>query len=57
MRNYELIEQLYRSLLIAENAGPGIKRNSLIEESINLVERERPELKDNKHTDGCGYDD
>ena len=57
MRNYELIEQLYRSLLTAENAGPGIKRNSLIEESINLVERERPELKDNKHTDGCGYDD
>ena len=45
MRNYELIEQLYRSLLTAEKTSPGIKRNSLIEETIKMVEKERPEMK------------
>lgn len=57
MRNYELINQLYISLKTAEKIGPGITRNFLIEECVNLLERERPELKNEKHTDGCGYDD
>ena len=57
MRNYELVNQLYTFLKTAEKVGPGMTRNFLIEECVNLVERERPELKDNKHTDGCGYDD
>ncbi len=57
MRNYELVNQLYISLKTAEKIGPGITRNFLIEECVNLLERERPELKNEKHTDGCGYDD
>ena len=48
MRNYELINQLYISLKTAEKIGPGITRNFLIEECVNLLERERPELKDDE---------
>jgi len=48
MRNYELINQLYISLKTAEKIGPGITRNFLIEECVNLLERERPELKDDQ---------
>ena len=48
MRNYELINQLYISLKTAEKTGPGITRNFLIEECVNLLERERPELKDDQ---------
>ena len=48
MRNYELINQLYISLKPAEKIGPGITRNFLIEECVNLLERERPELKDDQ---------
>ena len=49
MRNYELINQLYISLKTAEKIGPGITRNFLIEECVNLLERERPELKDDEN--------
>ena len=49
MRNYELINQLYVSLKTAEEVGPGITRNFLIEECVNLLERERPELKNDEN--------
>ena len=49
MRNYELVNQLYMSLKTAEKVGPGITRNFLIEECINLVERERPQLKQDEN--------
>ena len=45
MRNYELVEQLYRSLLTVEHYGPCHTSDILIDESIKMVEKERPEMK------------
>ena len=46
MRNYELVEQLYRSLLTVEHYGPCHSSDILIDECIKLIEKERPELKE-----------
>ena len=61
MRNYELINNIYElcreDAAVLERFTERYVRNTTLVKIENLIEKERPELKDNKHTDGCGYDD
>ena len=52
MRNYELLTAI--SAIINMSVASHSTKIIAIEKLIN---KHRPELKDNKHTDGCGYDD
>ena len=45
MRNYELVEQLYQSLLKVKHYGPCHSSDIVIDQSIKMIEKERPELK------------
>ncbi len=49
MKNHELLDQLYRSLLVAHSVGQGESSEMIIEECILLIEKERPELKSKNH--------
>ena len=60
MRNYELIKKIYELCREEEECldrFEGYVRQGIGFKVQQLIEKERPELKDNKHTDGCGYDD
>ena len=59
MRNYELVNEIYAELIVAKNVGDQapFRYTQTVNRLAKLIERERPELKNEKHTDGCGYDD
>ena len=59
MRNYELINEIYPELIVTKNVGDQapFRYTQTVNRLAKLIERERPELKNTKHTDGCGYDD